>query len=119
MGDSQDKQECDNSSKEKTLEKEQFGGISGDMSEEQIYTISLRRTKSVPRWKRSNRAITEVKIFLSRHTKAEEIKLDPSISEKIWEKGAKKPPSKIRVKVTKTEDSALEAKLAEGKEFMT
>ncbi|MDY6966324.1 MAG: 50S ribosomal protein L31e [Halobacteriota archaeon] len=82
------------------------------MSEEQIYTIPLRRAKSVPRWKRSNRAITEVRDYLSRHTKAEEIKLDPEISEKIWERGSEKPPSRIRVKVTKDEDGVLEAKLA-------
>lgn len=84
------------------------------MSEERIYTIPLRNAKSAPRWKRSKRAITEVKIFLDRHTKAEEILLDRSINEKIWERGAKKPPSKIRVKVAETEEGFVEAKLVEG-----
>ena len=52
------------------------------MSEEQIYTIPLRNARKVPKWKRSKRAVTEVRLFLSRHTKAEEIKIDPAINEK-------------------------------------
>ncbi len=81
------------------------------MSEERVYTIPLRRAKSAPRWKRSKRAIIEIRLFLGRHTKAEEIILDPSINEKIWERGAKKPPSKIRVKVVENKDGVIEAKL--------
>lgn len=84
------------------------------MSEEQIYTIPLKKAKNAPRWKRSKRAVTEVKNYLARHTKAEEILIDPSINEKIWERGAKKPPSNIRIKVTEVEDGKIEAKLVEG-----
>ncbi|MDY6930692.1 MAG: 50S ribosomal protein L31e [Halobacteriota archaeon] len=87
------------------------------MSEERIYTIPLRNARSVPRWKRSKRAVTEVRLFLLRHTKSDEIKIDPAISERIWERGAERPPSRIRVKVAKDDDGVVEAKLAEGKEF--
>jgi len=84
------------------------------MLDERVYTIPLRRAKSAPRWKRSKRAILEIRLFLLRHTKAEGIILDSSINEKIWERGAKKPPSKIRVKVAENEDGIIEAKLVEG-----
>jgi large subunit ribosomal protein L31e len=70
------------------------------MTEERIYTIPLRRAKRVPRHKRSKRAISEVRRFIERHLKADEVKLDPSVSEKVWERGAEKPPSRIRVRAT-------------------
>ncbi|RLG22546.1 50S ribosomal protein L31e [Methanosarcinales archaeon] len=81
--------------------------------EERIYTIPLRAAKRAPRWKRANRAIKEVYIFLSRHTKTdpEMIKLDKSINEKIWERGIQKPPSRIRVRAVKLEDGTVEAEL--------
>ncbi|MHC1579746.1 MAG: 50S ribosomal protein L31e [Candidatus Alkanophagales archaeon] len=68
--------------------------------EERIYTIPLRREfLKAPRWRRSEKAVRAVKEFLKRHTKAEEVFLDTSINEKIWERGAQKPPHRIRVRV--------------------
>ncbi|MHC1568279.1 MAG: 50S ribosomal protein L31e [Candidatus Syntropharchaeia archaeon] len=78
--------------------------------EERIYTIPLKNAKKAPRWKRSKRAIKEVRDYLSRHMKSEEVYLDPSINEKIWERGAQKPPSKIRVKA-RIEDGVVKAEL--------
>ncbi len=80
---------------------------------ERIYTIPLRNAKKAPRWKRSNRAIKEVRIFLSRHIKADmdKIHLDPSINHKIWERGSQKPPARIRVRAMKFEDGVVEAEL--------
>jgi large subunit ribosomal protein L31e len=55
-----------------------------------------------------------IRSFLSRHMKVEpdKIKLDPSINEKVWERGAQKPPSKIRIRAVKFEDGVVEAELA-------
>ncbi|MBA5942279.1 MAG: 50S ribosomal protein L31e [Methanophagales archaeon] len=75
--------------------KERSGGIS-----ERIYTIPLRAVKKAPRWKRSNRAIRLILEYLERHTKSDRIVLDSGINVKVWERGSKKPPSKIRVRVT-------------------
>ena len=72
--------------------------------EERIYTIPLRQAKSVPRTKRAKRAIKEIKEFLARHMKVEEVKIDASINELVWERGIKKIPSKVRVKAVKMED---------------
>ncbi|MFQ6054798.1 MAG: 50S ribosomal protein L31e [Methanosarcinales archaeon] len=85
-----------------------------DVIKEHVYTIPLRAVKKVPRWKRSKRAIKEIRTYLAKHTKSdyEDIKLDKSLNEKIWERGAQKPPSKIRVRAVKFEDGIVEAELA-------
>lgn len=72
--------------------------------EERIYTIPLIKAKSVPRTKRAKRAIKEIKEFLVRHMKANEVKIDSSLNEAVWERGIRKIPSKIRVKAVKMED---------------
>lgn len=71
--------------------------------EERVYTIPLRKAKRTQRKKRSPRALRELKGFLRRHTKTENIKIDSKLNEKIWEKGIEKPPSKLRVRVKKEE----------------
>lgn len=80
---------------------------------EQIYIIPLRVVEKMPRWKRGNRAIKEIRKYLTRHMKSEEIKLDRSINEKVWERGIEKPPSKIRIRAMKFEDGQVQAELAE------
>jgi large subunit ribosomal protein L31e len=88
--------------------------MADDMVKEQIYTIPLRVVKSVPAWKRANRAVIEVKNFLVRHMKVEpvRIKIDKSINEHLWEKGCEKPPLSIRVRAVKFADGEVQAELA-------
>jgi large subunit ribosomal protein L31e len=45
--------------------------------------------------------------------KSEDVKLDKSINEKVWENGSQKPPRKIRVRAMKFEDGQVQAELAE------
>ena len=71
---------------------------------ERVYTIPLRNVKNVKRTIRAPRAIREVQNFLTKHMKAEEVKLDESINHAIWERGIQKIPSKITVKAVKDDD---------------
>lgn len=82
---------------------------------ERIMNIPLRDTKTVPRTKRANRAIKEIREFVMRHMKAEEDKvwIDSSVNEKIWERGIQKPPSKITVKAVKFDDGLVEVSLSD------
>ena len=57
---------------------------------ERVYTIPLRNVKNVKRTIRAPRAIREVKNFLTKHMKAEEVKLDESINHVIWARGIQK-----------------------------
>jgi large subunit ribosomal protein L31e len=81
------------------------------MTTERVYTIPLRDAKNVPRSIRAPRAIRFVKEFLQKHMKSEEIKIDASINEKIWERGIQKIPSKIKVKAIKDDEGIVEATL--------
>lgn len=81
--------------------------------DERIYTIPLRAVKKAPRWKRSKRAIALIREFLIRHTKAEYLILDNALNEKIWERGSQKPPSRVRVRVTREEEDTVRAELVE------
>ena len=76
---------------------------------EHIYIIPLREVKRSPRWKRGNTAIKDIRAFLGRHMKSEDVKLDKSINEKVWENGSGKPPRKIRVRAMKFEDGQVQA----------
>lgn len=80
---------------------------------ERTYVIPLREAKRVPRTIRAPRAIRAVQNFLKKHMKSDDIKLDASINEKIWERGIQKIPSKITVTATKDDDGIVTAKLAE------
>jgi large subunit ribosomal protein L31e len=81
---------------------------------ERVYTIPLKVTRQVPIWRRANRAMAEVKSYLSRHMKTplERVKIDKSLNEAIWSRGDSKPPMKIRVRAVKFEDGGVEAELA-------
>ncbi len=81
--------------------------------QEHIYIIPLRDARRAPRWKRSNTAIKDIRKYLARHMKSEDVKLDKSINEKVWDRGSTKPPSKIRVRAMKMEDGQVQAELAE------
>lgn len=80
---------------------------------ERIYTIPLRDVKSSPRNHRTDRAVRAVKNYLSHHMKSEEIWIDNSVNEKLWERGMYKIPSKIRVRALKFDDGVVEVTLPE------
>ncbi len=79
---------------------------------ERVYTIPLRDVKKVPRTKRSPRATRYVRDFIERHMKSDDVKIDASVNEKIWERGIQKIPPRIKVKATKEEDGSVLVTLA-------
>ena len=81
---------------------------------ERVYTIPLRVVKHVPRWRRSNRAMKEVRSYLARHMKIpeENVKIDNSLNEFVWARGDEKPPLRVRVRAVKFEDGGVEAECA-------
>ena len=82
---------------------------------ERVMVIPLRKTKQAPRTRRANRAVKEVRESVMRHMKvdAENVWIDASVNDKIWERGIRNPPSKITVKAVKYDDGLVEVSLAE------
>jgi large subunit ribosomal protein L31e len=80
--------------------------------QEHVYVIPLRDARRMPRWKRSNGAIQDIRKYLAKHMKSDDVKLDKGINEKVWSRGSSKPPSKIRIRAMKMEDGQVQAELA-------
>lgn len=83
--------------------------VISDKMAEIVYTIPLREAFEAPRSRRANKAIKVVKNFLLRHTKAKDVKLDSSVNESLWDRGIRKPPRRIKVRVKKEEDTVTAA----------
>ncbi|QSG01490.1 50S ribosomal protein L31e [Natranaeroarchaeum sulfidigenes] len=86
--------------------------------EERVMTVPLRDAKAEPKHKRADRAMKLVREHLAQHFSVEEenVRLDSSINEKVWSRGRKKPPSKLRVRAARFEEegeSIVEAEHAE------
>ncbi len=67
--------------------------------EERTYTIGLRKEfLKKPLYRRAKKAVTAVKEFAMQHLKVKIVKIGPHLNDKIWERGKRNPPSKIKVK---------------------
>ncbi len=77
---------------------------------EKEYTISLReKVRSVPRYKKTNKAVRTIKEFLARHMKVydrdlKKIKIDKYLNEHLWHRGIGNPLHKVKVKARKEGD---------------
>lgn len=84
------------------------------LSEEElsrVYTINLSKVWLAPRIRRTKRAINMIREFAQRHMKSDDVKIDRSLNEVMWERGIRKPPRKIRVKMVKDEDDVVTVSL--------
>src|SRR3989344_3083543 len=69
--------------------------------EEKLFIINLRREfNKAQNYKRSKKAITALKEYISRHMKVSinNVKIGKNLNLKIWERGRKNPPAKVKVK---------------------
>ena len=79
-----------------------------EVVEEKIYTIPLRHVWVVtPRGKRAPRAVRDVRDFVSRHMKAEEVAISNEINEVLWIRSINKPPRKITVRAVKDKEGKV------------
>ena len=74
---------------------------------ERVYTIPLGKVLLSDNTHRAVRAINMIKEFARHHMKTYNVKIDEEISHIIWARGVRRPPRKIRVKMTKTEDGFI------------
>ena len=99
-----------------------------EIVEERTYTIPLQKALVRPPKKRAPRAIQMIKAFITKHMKLEvkvseeeeeeelpQLIISQEVNEKIWDKGIKKPPRKIRVRAAKDKDGNVTVYLAEAK----
>ena len=83
-------------------------------SDERIYTIPLRSSwLPVPRIERNKKAVNTIKLFLSKHMHADDIKISQKLNKLLWKRSIKKPPSSVRVKVKVDSGGIVTASLPE------
>jgi large subunit ribosomal protein L31e len=79
-----------------------------EVVEEKTYTIPLRHAWVVtPRGKRAPRAVRDVRAFVSRHMKAEEVAISNDVNSAIWARSINKPPRKIMVRAVKDKEGKV------------
>jgi len=89
-------------------EEEAEGEEEIEVVEEKIYTIPLRHVWAVtPRGRRAPRAVRDVRDFVSRHMKAEEVSISNEINSAIWSRSINKPPRKITVRAVKDKEGKV------------
>lgn len=86
---------------------------------EREYIINVREEISkVPRYRKTEKAVTAIREFLMRHMKVydkdkDKIKLSKWLNEYLWKRGIRNPPTKIKIRAVKFSDGIIEAELAE------
>lgn len=80
---------------------------------ERVYVIPMSEVKKSPKNKRAMKAVKFIKKFIERHMKGDEIKIDAALNEKIWERGIKHIPARIKIKASKKDDGSILVALAE------
>lgn len=83
------------------------------LPEERIYVVPLREAKEKARYRRAAKAMDLIREFVRKHMKTERVKIDGKLNEKVWARGAKKPPSRVRIRAVKKEDGSVEVFPAE------
>ncbi len=79
---------------------------------ERVYNVPLRKEfRKVPRWKKTKKAVTALRQFLSKHMKSEDVKLSKKLNEHVWKHGIRNPPHHVKVTVSKDEKGVVNADL--------
>ncbi|MDX1442097.1 MAG: 50S ribosomal protein L31e, partial [Nitrosopumilaceae archaeon] len=71
---------------------------------ERVHTINLGKVLLSVDTHRATRAINMIKEYARRHMKVEDIKIEEDLAHQIWARGARHPPRKIRVRMSKTDE---------------
>ena len=79
-----------------------------EVVEEKIYTIPLRHVWVVtPRGRRAPRAVRDVRDFVARHMKSEDVAVSNEINSEIWSRSINKPPRRITVRAVKDKEGKV------------
>lgn len=92
---------------------------------ERVYTINLGKVLLSQSQHRAVRAINMIKEFARHHMKVEDIKIEEELAHQVWARGVRRPPRKLRVRMSKTDegyvlvsqyDEEIEEKIAPEKD---
>ena len=72
------------------------------------FNVSLRReVNKAPRHKRAKKAISVLKQYIMKHEKTDNVKIGKHLNLKIWSRGIKNYPHKVKVETEKSDKGVL------------
>jgi large subunit ribosomal protein L31e len=77
-----------------------------------VYLVPLRVAFEAPPYRRAKIAVRLIKEFATRHMKATEVKIKVDVNERLWARGIKKPPRRIKLEMERDEDGVVTVSLA-------
>jgi large subunit ribosomal protein L31e len=90
------------------VEKPETGEEEIEVVEEKIYTIPIGRLGyATDRGHRSPKAVRDVRAYVARHMRADEVSISNEINQAIWGRGINKPPRKITVRAVKDKEGKV------------
>ena len=79
-----------------------------EVVEEKTYTIPIAKLGyTTDRGHRAPRAVRDVKKYVSRHMRSDEVSISNEINATIWARGINKPPRKIVVRAVKDKEGKV------------
>jgi len=88
--------------------KEEAGEEEIEVVEEKIYTIPIGRLGyATDRGHRSPKAVRDVREYVTRHMRADEVSISNEVNQAIWGRGINKPPRKITVRAVKDKEGKV------------
>jgi len=79
-----------------------------EVVEEKIFTIPVGRLGyATDRGHRSPKAVRDVRAYVARHMKADEVSISNEINQELWGRGINKPPRKITVRAVKDKEGKV------------
>jgi ribosomal protein L31E len=85
------------------------------MVTERIYNVPLRKGfRKTARYKKTKKAVTILKEFLSRHLKQKDIGkvyIGRNLNQELWKHGIKNPPAQVKIVVIKEDNGDVKAEL--------
>lgn len=82
------------------------------MAEEKILVFSLRKEAlKTPKWRRSGDAASILRRKLAKFSKTGTVRIDSKTNDRLWQRGVKYPPMKLRLRVKKLDDGSVETEL--------
>jgi len=83
-----------------------------EIIDERIYIVPLTKARRGPRNKWAKKSIRFLREYMERHFKPESLVISQEVNERIWKRGIKKPPRKLKVRATKNIDGLVVVYLA-------
>ena len=75
------------------------------------YVVPLGVVYEAPPYRRAKKAVIVIREFTTRHMKAKQVSVDTEVNEKLWARGIRHPPRRIKLEMERDEDGVVTVKL--------